>query len=104
VYLNTIPTEGISTCFVNCMFISIYFWIILVGVAIELPNILSTHPNLSEFKHVKAKLVFLDPPYGWELDTWDGPDDIWSASYWLEVSFLFVKTFQSGPSQTVTYM
>jgi len=25
VYLNTIPTEGISTCFVNCMFISIYF-------------------------------------------------------------------------------
>lgn len=30
-------------------------------------------------------MVFIDPPFGFNVDTWDTPELVWSESYWVRV-------------------
>ncbi len=34
---------------------------------------------------MKASLVFIDPPFGFNLAEWDGADNVWTADYWFDV-------------------
>ena len=36
-------------------------------------------------KLVKASLVFIDPPFGFNVESWDTPEHIWPSDYWFEV-------------------
>ena len=40
------------------------------------------------FYFLKSSLVFSDPPFGFNVDTWDTPELVWSDSYWVRVFML----------------
>ena len=60
-----------------------YSKIISIGPADKLVELL--HKKVNAFKFLKASLVFIDPPFGFDLASWDKPDDVWPADQWVEV-------------------
>ena len=41
--------------------------------------------NFPVLKMVKASVVFIDPPFGWHVDEWDEPEEVWQPDYWFDV-------------------
>lgn len=54
-----------------------------LGQAAELsPTLGAYNPSL---KLTKASLVFIDPPYGYNVADWDSPSDVWTPEYFSEI-------------------
>jgi hypothetical protein len=41
--------------------------------------------NAPVFRLVKVSLVFIDPPFGWNLSEWDRPEDVWQDDHWFDL-------------------
>lgn len=58
------------------------------GKADELHKLLFS--SNTRFSSQMAKLVLIDPPFGYGKEPWDQPEDVWTAFYFLNVRSLLL--------------
>lgn len=59
-----------------------------------MPTILKA--NCQVLKYLSASIVLADPPYGYQLASWDHPEDVWDSEYWTQLLQSLLPVLKRG--------